>query len=393
MKISNPKTILSFFIISFPFSAFSWNIETVTTAPLGKIITIGGTVIPFKKVQLLAQMPGRVEFISNQEGESIKNKSVLIVIDDDDLLAKRAQAIASLKAAEANYSNAIELYNHELYYPRTDDTNSMSGMGMPSLFDKFFTRRFSRGMGYGDYRADRFMDLNNQETNRSKAWAAIQKSRFAIEELNAKLKDTRSFAPFDGVITKKMVEIGDTIQPGMPMMEIAQTKFLRIEAQIPARLVPNLKRGSFVDAKLDVGDTFVKARVAQIYPIADILRHTVTVKFDLPKGVPGGPGMYAEVFIKDTLQSIKKSVPIISADSLIYRGSLPYVFVINNNEKIQLRIVRAGKKIGNNKVAILSGLVQGERVVTNPPLNLRSGILIDDIKDKQSTNNNQKNKK
>jgi len=189
-----------------------------------------------------------------------------------------------------------------------------------------------------------------------------------------------------------MVEIGDTIQPGMPMMEIAQTKFLRIEAQIPARLVPNLKRGSFVDAKLDVGDTFVKARVAQIYPIADILRHTVTVKFDLPKGVPGGPGMYAEVFIKDTLQSIKKSVPIISADSLIYRGSLPYVFVINNNEKIQLRIVRAGKKIGNNKVAILSGLVQGERVVTNPPLNLRSGILIDDIKDKQSTNNNQKNK-
>jgi len=42
-----------------------------------------------------------------------------------------------------------------------------------------------------------------------------------------------------------------------------------------------------VTARLDVGNKQVSARVAQIYPMADVERHTVTVKFDLPEGVPG----------------------------------------------------------------------------------------------------------
>jgi multidrug efflux pump subunit AcrA (membrane-fusion protein) len=379
MKINR---ILTFFLLFVPILAFGWKTQTVTSYPVDKIITIGGTVIPYKKVTILAQMPGRIEYISNREGENVKDRTVLVVIDDDDLLAKRDQAIANLKSAQANYSQAIELYNHELYYPRTDDTGSLSGMGMPSLFDKFFTRRFSRGMGYGDYRADRFMDLYTQDTNRSKAYAAIQKARFAVNELNAKLKDTRSFAPFDGVITKKLIEKGDTVQPGMPMLEVAQTKFLRIEAQIPARLVPNLKRGSFVDAKLDVGNTYVKARVSQIYPIADEIRHTVRVKFDLPKGVPGGPGMYAEIFLVDKKVEKTKSLPVVDIRALVYRGSLPYVFVEGADKEVQLRIVRTGRRIGADKIAILAGLKEGERLIVDPAIKTNIGTL-----NKQTTKN------
>ncbi len=120
-----------------------------------------------------------------------------------------------------------------------------------------------------------------------------------IEEIDAKLRDTRSFAPFDGVITRKMVEEGDTVQPGQPLLEFADLTYLQVEVDVPVRLMPGLKKGMLIPARLDVGNVRVDVRVAQIFPSADPIRHTVTVKFDLPVNVPGGPGMYAEVMVPD----------------------------------------------------------------------------------------------
>ncbi len=74
-------------------------IVTVQASRAGSAVTLGGTVIPFREVTLTAQIPGRVEFLAGQEGDSFKAKEILVAIDDDDLLAKRRAAVAQFNNA------------------------------------------------------------------------------------------------------------------------------------------------------------------------------------------------------------------------------------------------------------------------------------------------------
>jgi RND family efflux transporter MFP subunit len=250
----------------------------------------------------------------------------------------------------------------------------MPGMGMPSLFDQFFTKNMGSAMGYGSPNLERHADLYSRGTQISQAQSRVLKARSRLEEVDAKLRDTRSIAPFAGVIVKKLVEVGDTVQPGTPLLHYSDTTYLQMRVEVPARLMPGLRKGMIVSARLDVGNKHVQARVAQIFPMADVQRHTVTVKFDLPKGVPGGPGMYAEVNIPDfNANSQARQTILIPVTAVQRRGSLPGVYVLNKENKAELKLVRLGEPVGANQVTVISGLQTGDRVLANPPANITSG--------------------
>jgi multidrug efflux pump subunit AcrA (membrane-fusion protein) len=151
-------------------------------------------------------------------------------------------------------------------------------------------------------------------------------------------------------------------------------EFLRVEADIPARLVGQLRVGDMIRVTLDVGKTQVDARVAQIFPIADPQRHTVTVKFDLPRGVPGGPGMYADVHIPGP--EAVPGVVRIPLSAIVPGGALPRVVVIDGDGTTRMRMVRLGSVQGD-MVTVLSGLEAGERILESPDANVRSGERID----------------
>ena len=122
-----------------------------------------------------------------------------------------------------------------------------------------------------------------------------------------------------------------------------------------------VKKGMIVPARLDVGNVNVQARVATIFPVADPDRHTVTVKLDLPTGAPGGAGMYAEVMINDINAKVRE-LPVVPKSALVWRGSLPGIYVMNDQNQRELRLVRTGDDVGVEGIAILSGLRAGERV-------------------------------
>ncbi|MCK4706671.1 MAG: efflux RND transporter periplasmic adaptor subunit, partial [Gammaproteobacteria bacterium] len=156
------------------------------------------------------------------------------------------------------------------------------------------------------------------------------------------------------------------------LLQFADTRFLQLKVDVPARLVSALSEDMVVPAKLDVGDTYVDVRVAQIFPMADSQRHTVIVKFDLPSGVPGGPGMYAEVMIPDVNTPIT-DMPIIPSSAIIRRGSLPAVFVLNREGRAEMRLVRLGDEVDDENVAVLSGVRPGEQIFASPPPGIKSG--------------------
>lgn len=353
------------------------SIVTVTSSKKGAHVVLGGTVQAYREVTLTAQTPGRVEFIAGSEGDWFGEGEVLVAIDDDDVIAKRQQAVADLYGRTSGLQNARAQYSREFWAPQALQQQTAPSMGyFPSMFEKFmgFGGMGPSGNPYGGLNpwVVRDVDLYSQGTQVQQAQSSISGARSRIDEIDAHLRDTRAISPFEGVVVKKLTEIGDTVQPGQALLQFADTRYLQLKVDVPARLVSALNVDMIVPAKLDVGDTYIDVRVAQIFPVADSQRHTVVVKFDLPSGVAGGPGMYAEVMIPDVNTPIT-DMPIIPSSSVVRRGSLPAVFVLNREGRAEMRLVRLGDEVDHENIAVLSGVRPGEQIFAYPSPGIKSG--------------------
>jgi multidrug efflux pump subunit AcrA (membrane-fusion protein) len=325
-------------------------------------VTLGGTVVPYKEVTLAAQLPGRVIFLAGTEGDAFKEGAKLAELDDKELQAQRQAAFAALRDAEAAMRNAGVQYSRELFAPQRTSPSQMPGMGMPSLFDQFVTRPMGSMIGQGSPPLERSADLFQQGVQIEQSRNAYLRAVSQLQQIDAKFRDAKAIAPFDGMIVKKFVEVGDTVQPGQPLLTYADTHYLQVQVEVPARLMPGLRDGMWLRSKLDIRNTWVDVRVAQIFPMADPQRHTVRVKLDLPTSAPAAPGMYAEVMIPDVDAPVR-TVLVIPTAALVQRGSLPMVYVAREDDKKELRIVRLGERIDAHHVTVLSGLQPGEFVV------------------------------
>lgn len=350
-------------------------------------VSVGGTVIPYKEVTLAAQLPGRVDFLAGIEGDGFKEGDVLVSLDAAELMAQRQGLIARIATADAQLRNASVQYSRELYAPRS--RTPPGGMAIPNLFDQVFTRPMEDFMGERNRGAELSADLFASGTQMEEARNGIMQLQAELRAIDSKLRDARAIAPFKGVIVRKMVEVGDTVQPGQPMLNFADIEFLQVEVDIPSRLRPGLREGMMLRAELDVpaagggnagvgpGEegSGVPVRVAQVFPMADPQRHTVKVKFDLPQGV-SEPGMYAKVLVPD-FNAPARVNPVIPRSAIRYNGSLPGVYVLDNDGKPQLRLIRVGEATPDGGVTVLSGLRAGERILANPGPNVTTGWSAD----------------
>lgn len=339
---------------------------TVESGTSESTIKLGGTVVPYKEVSLAAQMPGRIDYIAGLEGDWFRRGTVLVSLDNAELRAKRESAMAQLAKAQAGWRNARVQYTRQVH--SGSDMPRMTGMGVPRMLDDVFTNPMSEMMGTTDPELTRRAQIFQHGINIDQAQYSLMQAQAGLKELDVMMRNAKSIAPFDGVIITKSIEIGDTVQPGPPMLRFADTRNLQIKVDVPARLMPGIKKGMLVPATLDVGNTPVDARVAQIYPMADTQRHTVTIKLDLPADAPGGPGMYADVLVKDITAPIK-SQPIIPKSAVVYRGSLPVIYVLTPDGNTELRAIRLGSPIDEHRISVLSGVRPGERILADPPEN------------------------
>jgi multidrug efflux pump subunit AcrA (membrane-fusion protein) len=347
-------------------AAADFELAPVTIEQSGSIATVSGTVIPYKEVVLSAQIPGEVTFIAGREGESFQAGQPLVAIDDSALRAKREAAVASAMSADATLRNAGVQYTREMWSPQT---GKPTGMALPGMMDQFMAPMTGQYAGSNNPWVERGANLFAQARQIDEARSQLMAAQAQIQEIDTKIRDAQLTAPFEGVISQKLVEIGTPVQPGQPLMKFSYVGFLRIQSEVPVRLVSSLNVGMIVPARIDVGGGIeVSARVSQIFPVADPQRHTITVKFDLQKGVPGGPGMYAEVQLPDpAAQAVRlTSVP---AAAVFQKGSLPAVIAVKDG-KTSLRLVRVSGPIGNGRVGVLSGLEDVERVVVASPSTL-----------------------
>ena len=372
---------LCFFIA--PALLFSTQVNAAEIITVNRSISssqtiLGSTVIPYKEITVTAQVPGKITSLGGGVGTTFNKDDILAKIDDSQLLAKRNTLWAQITSAQAGLRNSQAQYQREIVSPRSKDIGGGSGMpsygmGIPSMFDTLVTRpMYENMMGNTDRDYNRYSDLLSSQTGVTQAESQVMMAWSQLNELNTKIKDTVSVAPFEGIIMAKMVEVGDAVQPGQPLMRYGFIKYLRLQAEIPSMLVSGLVKGMSVPVRISNANPTV-AKVTQIYPIADPSRHTVIVKFDLPVGISAAPGMYAEIFLPDTTPG-GNSVITIPKTALIPGRSLPTVLVVDEELKSSsLRLIRVGVAQSGGLISVVSGLKVGERIINNPPAGASSG--------------------
>ncbi len=342
---------------------------TVSSSAIGGSIVLGGSVLPVKTVNLSAQMPGDVKFIAGQEGDTFKQGDLLVSLDTAALLAKRQQAETQLSSAEAGYRNAQVQYQREVVSPNSQ-SNTMLG-GAPSMFS-MFSDPFRSFTGEGNPGYERHSNLYQYGVGIQTAMNQVEQARAAIRELDESITNAHSYAPFDGVILKKMIEQGDIVQPGMPLVTFANIGDLQIQLEVPTKLLTMLSTGQALKARLDGHDQLTDVVVDRIYPSADATGHTTTVKFSLSENSGARSGMYAEVLIPNPEKAGSES-PVIPESAIIWRGSLPAVYKVTETGQIKMRLVRIGEKTGNGEVVVISGVSIGDTIIAKPASNIRSG--------------------
>jgi RND family efflux transporter MFP subunit len=179
-------------------------------------------------------------------------------------------------------------------------------------------------------------------------------------------------APWDGVIAAVPVEVGDLATPGRPLFEMHAPDRLRAVVYLPNARVAEAMTAGRAWIRLDAVSTAapVESNAIVAIPSADPGSATTEIRVELPadagKNAGWVPGRHVQVAFDIADDETSLLVP---ASSLLVRGELVGVYVATDTGFV-LRAVRTGQRSGD-RVEILSGLREGERIATDP---VRAGL-------------------
>jgi membrane fusion protein (multidrug efflux system) len=180
-------------------------------------------------------------------------------------------------------------------------------------------------------------------------------------EANAIAEHATLRAPFAGVVTAKLANVGDTAMPGQALLLLEAPGAFRFESRVPETLAARaLSIGTLVSIRLDGLDRDIEGTIAEIQPAADEATRTRLMKIDLAPL----PGLRSGRFGRLLLATEATSVVSVPRAALVRRGQLEGVFVVDSGSA-RLRLVRTSRERAG-RLEIASGLSGGERVVLAP---------------------------
>ena len=189
----------------------------------------------------------------------------------------------------------------------------------------------------------------------------------AAKEAETMLGYTKVTAPFAGVITRKHADVGDLATPGKPLLDMEDSRALRLEADVPEAVVGKLTLGDKLPVRIGALETELEGVISEIAPAADPGSRTFLVKLDLP----AQPGLRAGQFGRVAMPVGETAALRVPVSAVVQRGQMEIVFVVSGN-LAQLRLVKTGKRIGN-EVELVSGVEAGEKIVVEGAAGLMDG--------------------
>ncbi len=296
-------------------------ISTVEVKPRAAVEEVVGTVRAKLQATLEARLSGRIDKLPVALGQAVKAGDLLAHLDAPELAARLEPAAATAEEARRDWER-------------------VSGL------------------------------LERQAATRADSDAADARYRRAkgeVAEARAMIGYTEVLAPFDAVVTRKWVEVGDQATPGKPLISLEDPSALELEADVPEGIGSAIHPGARLTCRVEGVAGDLAGTVGEIAPAADPASRTLRVKLRLPQQAGLKSGQFARLAVPIG-ESRSLRVP---ASAVVLRGQLEIVFAVADR-RAQMRLVKTGARVGD-EVEVLSGLVAGDRVATDGAAGLIDG--------------------
>lgn len=225
---------------------------------------------------------------------------------------------------------------------------------------------------------NRYQDLLEKQlvavTVVDQARAALKASQARLDAARARIKKAQEDyeytiirAPYSGIVSKRHVEVGESVNPGTPLFSGISLSALRVVASVPQSLVETIRTQKQAMVYLNDGSV-LKSQEITVFPFADEHSHSFTVRVELPGNLntAGSSSLYPGMLVKTGFISGEKEVLVIPAQALVHRGEMNAVYVETASGRIVMRQVRPGSLLENNQRIIQAGLSEGEKIFLDP---------------------------
>ena len=296
-------------------------VQTVERKSRAATEDIVGTVRPKLSAVIEAKVSGRIAQMLVVPGQLVTNGERLVLLDAHEIQSRLDQAAAAREQAESDLKRDTDLIQQKIL--------------SQSEFDG--------------------------------AQSRFRIAAAAEAEAKTMLDYTLMVAPFDGVITRKLADVGDLAAPGKPLLQIENPDTLRLEADVPEALIGKVNLGDKLAVRIAAVAKVIEGMVAEMSPTADQNSRTYLVKLDLP----GATGLRSGQFGRVSVPIGEASAIRVPVTAVIQRGQMELVFVVIGNHA-QLRLVKTGSQVGD-EIELVSGLDAGEHVVIEGVSDLTDG--------------------
>ena len=291
--------------------------ETVAT-----LTEVTGTIRPMQRAQLAAKLMGAIDEMPVALGQRVRAGDLLVKIAAGEITARVTQAQAQLNVARRDLERERDLLTK------------------------------------GASTADMVRGLEDRFTM----------TQAMVREAEVMLGYATVRAPFDGVVARKLANPGDLAAPGMPLLQLEGTTDFQVEAAVPDSLAAKLTPGAALSVEVPAAGLTFTGALAEISSAADASAYTVLAKISVPAGTTVRSGQFARV----QLPGAPVRALLAPAAAVAVLGQMERVFIVGEANRATLRLVKTGAARGD-RVEILAGLDDGERVVVAPPAGLREG--------------------
>tara|TARA_R110002167_G_scaffold328665_3_gene535024 strand:- start:4491 stop:5612 length:1122 start_codon:yes stop_codon:yes gene_type:complete len=269
----------------------------------------------------------RIETIKVRAGDKVKKGDLLIQLEQENLNSQALQAKQSIKALQARHQEAKQNLDRSI-----------------ELVKKQLISTF---------------DLDKNRADYQTIVAELTAAKQALSQAKTTLSYATLIAPINGLIVDRFAEPGDTAQPGAKLLSLYNPLSLRVEAQVRERLALTLTQGQPIEIELPSVNKSLIGEIEEIVPAANTGSRSFLIKARIKFHENLLPGMYARLLIPAGKQ-INLNIP---TNKVAHVGQLDFVWV-NVNGNVQRRFVRLGKTQPNDMVAVISGLKEGDEIMT-----------------------------
>jgi membrane fusion protein, multidrug efflux system len=298
-----------------------------------------GNVRSARSVIIATKMMGRVVRIAVQEGQAVQRGQLLVEVDAAEAQSAYEQAKAGVAATDVAVRNMEK--DHE---------------------------RFTR---LRDEKAVTQHQLEQVEMGLAAAQAQKAQAEAGVKQAQTLLSYGKILAPESGIITKKWMDPGNLAYPGAPILTLEDPADLELSVAVPEEKARALKIGQDAEVTSDSLGKRLAAKVSAVVGASDPMTRTSTVKLALPKDDSLRPGLFVSV----RFAALSQESLAVPASAVHTEGQMEGVFVADAG-LARLRWVQLGQR-SDDLAQVLSGLKEGEAVVSPIPAGMRDGTPIE----------------